>query len=356
MSWSNNNIVSIRSEINCLSILDVSPIQSTNIFRNISERQQGTESVGSLSWSTNGQSLVYITGSRIAIIDTNEDGNKQQFRECASYSSKFGALATNVVFCRAPNKTNLVAFVDDDGWLYVLRFQHNLSSLELVHELKVEPNLKALAWSPDGEILLVGGRKKLLHVFKADSLEIQNEPIPFQGRIWDIDFIPLSVGSKSLYFAVALGDYTTVILDRAMEPKLEISRTLTCRCVKFHPFQPILAIGDGAGTVAIIDCDDGEVVMELDLHERVTALDFSPAGDYLVAGTDACNFALYESKNFRLLQEFPSNGRALSASFSTNGFYLALGSNETSYNMIRLGSLLGTEFIPMNLTDRKSVV
>lgn len=350
ISWTDHNIVSIRSEIKCLSILDVSPIQSTSISRKTSETEQGTEGFGSLSWSVNGQYLAYITGSRIVIVDTHEHGiGKQQFRECATYVSKFGSLATNVAFCKAPDNTNRLAFIDDDGWLYVLRFQPSLSSLELIQELLVEPYVKALAWSPDGEILLVGGKKKLLHVFKADSLELKSDPIPFQGRIWDIDFVPLSANSRSLYFAVALGDYTTVILDRAMDPVLEIARTLTCRCLKFHPFLPILAIGDGAGTVAIIDCEDGEVVTELNLHDRVTAIDFSPTGDFLVVGTDACKFALFDSTTFRLLQEFPSTGRALSASFSANGFYLALGSIENSYYMIRLGPFLGIEFIPMNL-------
>jgi WD40 repeat protein len=344
VSWTYNNIVSIRSELSCVSILDLSSIQKTRIFQTISEKQQGTEGFGALSWSNNGQYLMYITGSRIVIVDT-----QVQFRECASYSTKSGAMATNIIACIAPGKTNLLACIDDDGWLYVLRFQPSQAALELVHERMVEPNLKALGWSPDGEILLVGGRKKLLHVFKADSLEAKNDPITFQGRIWDVDFVPRSTNSVSLYCAVALGDYTTVILDRAMEPILEISRTLTCRCLKFHPSQPVLAIGDGAGTVAIIDCDNGEVVTEIDLSERVTALDFSPVGDYMVVGTDGCNFSLYESQNFRLLQNFPSNGRALCASFSSNGFYLALGSTVESYSMIRLGPFLGTEFIPLNL-------
>ena len=134
-----------------------------------------------------------------------------------------------------------------------------------------------------------------------------------------------------------------------MEPVLEVSRTLTCRCIKFHPFQSILAIGDGAGAVAIIDCDDGEVVAELDFIDRISALDFSPAGDYLVVGTDACRFSMYETTNYQLLLEFTCSGRAISASFSANGFYLALGSNEKCYNMIRLGPFLGTEFVPMNL-------
>ena len=303
-----------------------------------------------MSWSGNAQYLAYISGSRIVIVDTHEHNVcQQQFHECTSYATKFGSMATGVVFCKATDKADLLAFIDDDGWLYVLRFQSTLSKVELTHEAMIEPNLKAVAWSPDGEILLVGGRKKLLYVLKADDLVPLRDPIPCRGRIWDIDFAPLSVDSKSPYFAVALGDYSTVVFDHAMELILEVFRALTCRCLKFHPFQPILAIGDGAGTVAILDCEDGEVATELELNDRVSALDFSPVGDFLIVGTDACRFALYESTNFRLVQEFPCIGRALSTSFSSNGFYLAFGSSETCYNMIRLGPFLGTEFIPMNL-------
>lgn len=349
ISWTVNNIVSIRSEVNSLSILDLSPIQAPGIYQNISEKH-GTEGFGSLSWSRTGQYLAYTTESTIAIVDTYEHNvNQQQFHKCTSYGTKFGSVATNVAFCTAQNNADLLAVIDDDGWLYVLRFQSSKLSLELVHECMVESNLKALAWSPDGELLLVGGKKKLLYVFKADGLELRNDPLCFQGRIWDVDFAPQSVDSKSMYFAVALGDYTTVVFDRTMEPILEVSRTLTCRCIRFHPFKPILAIGDGAGTAAIIDCDDSEVVAELDFIDRISALDFSPAGDYLVVGTDACRFALYETTNYQLLQEFTCSGRAISASFSANGFYLALGSNEKCYNTIRLGPFLGTEFVPMNL-------
>jgi Ion transport protein len=304
-----------------------------------------------LAWSKDGQYLVYAAATKIEVVDThNMESDGRQFRPIASFEAQSGSPVVMTVFCHAPDRNDLIAFIDDDGYLTVVRFHSSLSSMELLSAVLVESNLKALAWSPDGEILLVGGRKKLLHVYLGDGTAPKIDPIPFQGRIWDINFVPRAGDSSSMYFGVALGDYTTVLLGRDMEPVLEIARTLTCRCLKFHPFTSMVAIGDGAGSVVVVDCENGEVLVELDLRYRVTAMDFSPAGDYLVIGTDASRYSMFETTNYRLIHEFTSHGRPLNVSFSTNGLYLALGSINESYKVIRLGPLLGTEFIPLDVT------
>jgi hypothetical protein len=146
--------------------------------------------------------------------------------------------------------------------------------------------------------------------------------------------------------AVALGNYTTVVLDESLEPTLQVARSRTMRCLKYHPTLPLLAMGDGAGTVAIVDYENQEVVHELDIGGRVNVVDFSPTGDYLVVGTDDCHFTIHETLEYRCVQEVDCEGFALSADFSPDGLHLAIGSADESA-MLRLGPFLGIDLVPL---------
>ena len=149
-----------------------------------------------------------------------------------------------------------------------------------------------------------------------------------------------------LFIAVALGDYTTVVLDESFEPTLQVLRSSTMRCLKYHPTLPFLAMGDGAGTVAIVNYEDQEVVHELEIGGRVNVVDFSPIGDYLVVGTDDCHFTIHETLEYRRAQEVLCEGFALSAGFSPDGLHLAIGS-ATESAMVRLGPFLAIDLVPM---------
>jgi WD40 repeat protein len=359
-SWALDNIVAIRSETNCVSVLDLSPIRYTNISLS-SSQQRGDESSCSLSWSRTGQFLARAVGCTVAVVDSTAFDADNNFRHVATFDMSRGNVVTKVAFCQAADKADLVAAVDDRGRLVVLRLRFgsdaassNDAILEVEKECAVEPNLKALAWSPDGSLLATGGRAKLLHVFTTNDLKRRVEPIVFGGRIWDIDFVPKKLARSSPtvsspLMAIALGDYTTTVLDDSYEPVLQISRTLTCRCLKFHPSARVMAIGDGAGTVAVVDYDAGELLTELHAGGRVNDLDYSPGGDFLIVGTDDCRFSMYESSRYLLLQETSSNGFALSASFAPSGRYLALGSESDNYKLIRLGPFLGVDLVPLTL-------
>jgi Ion transport protein len=341
-------VVAIRSEINCVTVLDLSPIQQTNISLRKPTYQLSVEASGCIGWNAKGQYLTYADGSRVVVANSDEKINGGRDFRIVSSIDFHPSSVVRTVFCRAPDKTDLIGVIDEKSRLTVLRFDSFSQTLQMESQIDVEPHLRALAWSPDGNLLMVGGRKKLLHAFSVDGLEQKISPIPVQGRIWDIDFFSSSVASASaLYVGIALGDYTTIILNQAFEPILHISRPLTCRCLKFHPFSPFVAIGDGSGTVAVVDCDDGEIVVELDVQDRASVVEFSPVGDFLIVGTDSCRFTLYESTNYHVLQEISCDGFAMSASFSPNGIYLALGSANECYKILRLGPMLGTDLIPL---------
>jgi hypothetical protein len=333
----NRDILAVRSERNCISILDLTPNHLTD---HRLHSRQGSES--SLSWSRGGQFIARAVGCSAVIAESS-----QNFREVASFDLQQG-MVQRVVFCRAEEKQDLIAVADVDGHLTVLRLKDEEPNiiLEKIHSLSIKANLKALAWSPDGTLLATGGKDKLLHIFSSSDMKRKIQPMDLGARIWDINFMPQAVSHASSYIAVALGDYTTVLLDESFEPTLKVARSRTMRCLKYHPTLPLLAMGDGAGTVAIVNYEIQEVVHELEIGGRVNVVDFSPIGDYLVVGTDDCHFTIHETLEYRCVQEVDCEGFALSADFSPDGLHLAIGSaNESA--MVRLGPFLGIDLVPM---------
>lgn len=355
--WTCDAYVAIRSETRCISLLDLSPIQHSSLSHPFGK--QGGNCGGSLSWSSNGQYLACSVGSRVSIVDSSliSDDNKE-FRSVASFDMTAGGLISQVVFCQAAAKADLVAVIDDSGSLVILRLcvsSGMTAALNVESTVFVEPFLKSLAWSNDGKMLATGGRSKRLHLFSLEKSTLKaTKQLELTGRIWDVDFVPSNlhdIGPTPLLLAVALGDYTTVLLDFAFDVKLQISRSLTCRCLKFHPVARVLAIGDGAGMIAVVDYDAGELLMEWDAGGRVNKMEYSPIGDFLIVGTDSCLFSLFESTHYQCVQEMSSHGFALCASFSPNGLHLALGSEKCSYLLIRLGPFLGTDYVPLQLAN-----
>jgi WD40 repeat protein len=341
LSWGprdeNRDILAVRSERNCISILDLTPIHLTD--HRLPSRQ-GSES--SLSWSRGGQFIARAVGCSVVIATPS-----QSFREVASFDLRQG-MVQRVAFCRAEDKQDLIAVAGVDGHLMVFRLKDEEPNIaiEKIHSLFVEANLKALAWSPDGTLLAAGGKDKLLHIFSASDMKRKIQPVDLGARVWDIHFMPQTVSHDSSFIAVALGDYTTVVLDESFKPTLQVARSRTMRCLKYHPTLPLLAMGDGAGTVAIVDYENQEVVHELEIGGRVNVVDFSPIGDYLVVGTDDCHFTIHETLEYRCVQEINCEGFALSAAFSPDGLHLAIGSADESA-MVRLGPFLGIDLVPL---------
>ena len=156
--------------------------------------------------------------------------------------------------------------------------------------------LRALAWSPNGKLLATGGKQKMLHVWNVHEHDKNNfleratdEPLQMHGRVWDLAFCP-----NSELLAIALGDYTAILLNtNTWEANLQISRSRTVRCCSFHPQESILVVGDGAGTVCIVDYIDEEVLYDFDAGSRVNKVAYSPQGDYLLIGKDDARFTLH---------------------------------------------------------------
>ena len=338
---SNRDELALRPHPTCVTVLDLTPIGQTDIRLSAWQGQSVC-----VSWARDSSYLARTIGKSIVVADAN-DG----FRDIASTGAEGDVI--KISFCQTQGKTDLIASIDESGYLSLFRFCSGAAKpgLVLVDRVFVGMHLKALAWSTDGSSLATGGRGKHLHLLKTNGLREKKEPIELGGRIWDICFQPPSIPTDSIHLAVALGDYTTVLLDDKLEPTLQVLRSRTCRCVAFHPLKPFLAIGDGAETVAIADLVDEEVVQEIDTCGRVNVLLFSPLGDFLLVGSDDNRFRLLETTTFHCIQEIRCRGFAATASFSPNGRFLALGSTSETYSLIRLGPFLDICLIPLNLKN-----
>ncbi|KAI2510727.1 hypothetical protein MHU86_3675 [Fragilaria crotonensis] len=348
ISWGRSSgdadIVAIRSEKVCVSILDLSPIRMTEC-----KLAAADTTFTSLSFSNDGRFLARTSGTKVVVSDsfTGFSG------ECEIDLK--GDLKC-VSFCSADGRRDHLAAVGLNGYLHVLRLrvQHSKFDIEHVETKFIEDSLWVVAWSISGEIIVTGGRGKKLHVLASTNLKPKCEPLDIDGRIWSVAFLPEGVVSQlqgksvSYGMAVGSGEYSATLFDtESFQPTLKVVRPRAVRCVAYHPRRPLLAVGDGGNVVSIVNFNDEEIVQNIQLAARVNVVAFSPLGDHLVVGTDGCQFTLHETKSWRIIQEIPTDSVAMSASFSASGKYLALGCARGSYVMLQLGSFLSIEFVPM---------
>lgn len=208
---------------------------------------------------------------------------------------------------------------------------------------------------PDGKSLAVGGKGKTLTLFSMKEKLLKRKEKQLDGRIWGVEFLPkpsrdaeVSNATGTPILAVASGDYKTIFFDDSLDIALQILRSRTVRCLDMHPRLAHVAMGDGAGTVAIVNYEVASNVHEFEMGGRVNVLKFSPTGDFLLVGSDDCSFTIHETTSYTVVQEIPRGSFATSAAFSPSGKYLALGSTNEPYTILRLGPLLGIDLVPLD--------
>lgn len=344
VSFGNKGVIAVRSEKNCVSIMDLSPICRTSI--RLSSDLGGIYAV---SWNADGSLLARIVRNIVAIAEADDE-----FTEVAAHA--FRHDVTGVAF-RATKQDldDHLAVVDAGGNMTLLALSRHGNDffLTVLRTMHVdECPLSVVAWSCDGNLVAAGGKGQRLHIFKSEKLKRWAEPVDVDSRIWSIDFAPS--GCRSCMMAVAFGDYSAVLFDHEMDAKLRIVRPRVVRCLKFHPFKNHLAVGDASGTIALVDFENEDIFLEINVGDRVNSIDFSPSGDYIVYGTDAGVVRLLETESFQCLQEIYGSGFALCSRFSPSGLYLGMGFSNESYSMLRMGPFLGTDIFPMHIDERVS--
>jgi WD40 repeat protein len=348
VSWGNayggDDVVAIRSERSCISILDLSPIHMTHHKLSAEE-----STLSSLSWSHDGRFLARTSGTRLIISDSFQDFSDQ-------YETNLKGHLKCVSFCTAEGMRDHLAVVGLHGHLHILRLhcEHSRILLEPVETKFIEDNLWVVAWSLNGDFIATGGRGNKLHILNTSTLKPKCQPLEIEGRIWAVAFTPQSVTNQlqaksSVHgMAVGSGDCVATLFEiDSFQPTLKVVRPRTVRCIVYHPTLPLLAVGDGGNIVSIVNFNEEETVQEINVAARVNTLAFSPRGDLLVVGTDNCIFTLHETKSWKIVQEITSVGFAMSACFGGSGKYLALGCAGGDYSIVRLGPFLSINLIPL---------
>lgn len=359
ISWGarslNKDWVAVRSERSCISLLDLTPISRTKF--EFDDDVHGTSECA-LSWSQSGRYVARLQGTTVLISDSHNS-----FKDAAKFEVE--ETLRGVCFCPAPGKEDVLAVVGLDGHLTILRLRSGSYGLkfEVLKALFVEEHLWVVAWSPDGSIIATGGRGKVLYLYSAETFQLITSPLKIDGRIWGVDFSKMPAGSitprasrnqtKSQcasHIAVASGADMAIMFDTSFQPWLQVHRPRTARALCYHPNQPLLAIGDGSGFLAILDYEQEETIKEFQVGSRVNTVDFSPKGDFLAVGTDECLFTLFETTAYKAVQEIPVQGFGMVASFSPNGQCLALATADAIFCIVRLGPLLGVDLVPLDLS------
>jgi WD40 repeat protein len=349
VSWasSQSDILAIRSELSCISILDLSPIGKKCYCLSAAEINST-----SVSFSFDGRFLARSSGNKLIISDSFIDFS-DICESCLEQQLKA------VSFCHEKGMHDHLAVITSGGTssiVYILKLSQVDSKVNLytIQKAVIEDDLWTIAWSFEGNSVATGGRGRKIFVLNASDLKPRIDALEMEGRIWSIAFTPLRPKLEPQYknihygMVVGSGDYIATLFETEnFQPTLKILRPQTVRCVSYHPTLPLLAIGDGGNIVSIVDFNAEDIIQEINVAARVNVILFSPQGDIAVVGTDDCIFLFLETKTWRILQEIPSKGFASCASFSGSGKFLALGSALGTYNVIQLGPFLALDLVPL---------
>ena len=173
-------------------------------------------------------------------------------------------------------------------------------SLEVISAGTRPTTITALAASPHGDVVVVGGRRQLL-CYRADSREFTGV-LPFpEGVVKAVRFsrngrlLVAGGGAAAKSGRVVVWDVATAA--RVVEVGDEYDEVLAA---DLSPDQRLVALGGPGRVVRILATGDGRVESEIRRHtDWVTALEFSPDGTMLVTGDRAGNLFLWETRGAR---------------------------------------------------------
>lgn len=383
ISWGTaDNVVAIRSGKNVVSIFEIYPIQIIKQKLDLAYKKGN-----SLCWSYDGRFLARISdrGKNIIVSDTSSNLNDVAqsstiLVDCQSSKSNNDSKISNnngttldkknkihnesvgqiqcIEFAKTKAHGNMIASAAVDGFvvLYKLVRSKKQFHVEIICREYVEEDLRAICWSTDGSFIACGGRERNIHFLSSSDLSKCGESImSIGGRVTSIDFVPkLTIDHfgdevSSLNLAVGTDSCTALLYDlNSRDQNLKIVRLRSVRSVRYHPYLPILAVGTDEHHVVIVNLIDEQVIKEVDAGGRVHSMDFSSCGAYLAVACDDGIISMYETSTFMIVQSFPHYGWGIATRFSgSSGQYLALGGRNGKLNILRMGCLLGTNFLPL---------
>ncbi len=247
------------------------------------------------------------------------------------------------------------------------------NSYELLYEYEMDGDVEAIAHSPKGNFIAVGGSDKKISIFNTETKELVKE---FEVGGWILD---LTYSPNGEYLAVAGYDsvgvtefdltghekktyYEDVVDDghrddfaddsgagagaggrgkEVVHADEEIGKTPSgkssgiVRSVAYSPDGNYLVMGGSNRKVIVYNVRNHEVVATHVRESEVNAIAFSPDGDYVAVGGDGGKVTIYDAKStvskssskksFEVLKEFETEHAVFAIAISPDGNFVSVG-------------------------------
>jgi WD40 repeat protein len=181
-----------------------------------------------------------------------------------------------------------------------------------------------LAWSPDGSLLAVLAESGL-SLFDGSDLTAAPRLID-PGTGGGSDLIILAGYDKTIRLVDVVSGEVETLLDG-----------VNANTVAINPTGTMLAIGDSAGKVHLLDYPSGQIMQQLSIGWAIQTVAFSPDGTILNSGGDDGMVWMWDVVNMQLLNKYDYIGEVWTIDFSPDGIFFATGSAD---NSVRLWDVL----------------
>lgn len=195
--------------------------------------------------------------------------------------------------------------------------------------------VRALAFSPDGELLASGSYDPIVRLWDARDGTIAKELSGHTGWVRALAFSP-----DGELLATASDDNTVCLwsVTDGMALRVFTQRTEGVKAVAFSPDGVLLATGGYDNIIRLWRVSDGSLVRELAGHTGwVRALAFSPNGEFLASGAFDATLRLWRVADGALLvTREEHNSSVLSVAFSPDGRLLASASVDETVRLWKI--------------------
>ena len=274
IQWSPNGQYMAISTHTSVAILDIhNPIEPifTDVRPNVSDR----DSRSKISWTPDSQYL-------ISMIDLpNPDSEDTNDVSVIHIYGLYGGSVREVVAEVEMNDMKLspsgdiLAFVADNGGLYLWEFQQNDQFIEFA---SYSVALTSIDWSLDGQYLLTGAKDNNVQIWNINTNEMQTISTGHAGEITDVAWSPdqalLTTGSED----------QTVRIWRNSSDTYDLVTNLggyedAVEDIEWQYDGQLLAVSSNDGGVRLLDTETWNLHEEFFLSAWVTKpIDFSPDG------------------------------------------------------------------------------
>ncbi|WP_425613736.1 WD40 repeat domain-containing serine/threonine protein kinase [Anatilimnocola sp. NA78] len=203
---------------------------------------------------------------------------------------------------------------------------HRRLPLQLHAVLEHRGEVRAAVFSPDGKLLLSGGRNSRPQLWEVETGKPVGEPLPHEGELKSVAF------SHDGTFVVTAGTDQTVRLwdAKTREPiGKPLQHPQPVHAIALSPDSKTLVTGCNDGTTTIWELPAGKRRHEWKQLGAIRTIAFSPSGQHFVTGNAMRRAQLWSTDTGAPLGEpMLHQGEVLAAAYRPDGLWLVTGSED----------------------------